>query len=49
MVTAEICFSIQESFQKKHREKTSSDKTSLLMNSMNMDIWAVGTLNQLLL
>ena len=30
-----------------HREKTPSNKIPALRKSMNMDVWAVGTLNQL--
>ena len=30
-----------------HREKALSNKTSALSKSMSMDIWVVGTLNQL--
>ena len=30
-----------------HREKASSNKTSTLSKSMNMDIWVVGTSKQL--
>ena len=30
-----------------HREKVPSNKTPALTESMNMDIWVVGTLNQL--
>ena len=31
----------------RHREKIHSNETPVLMNSMNMDIWVVGTSNQL--
>ena len=30
-----------------HREKAPSNKIPALRKSMNMDVWAVGTLNQL--
>ena len=32
-----------------HREKAPSNETPALTKSMNMDIWVVGTLNQLLI
>ena len=43
MVAAKICFSVKDT----HREKTILNETPALTNSMNMDIWVVGTLNQL--
>ena len=41
MAAAKICFSLKDT----HREKTILNETPAL-NSMNMDIWVVGTLNQ---
>ena len=35
------------SFKDTHREKPPSNKTPALTKSMNMDIWAVGSSNQL--
>ena len=35
-------------FKDTHREKAPSNKTSALTKSINMGIWVVGTLNQLL-
>ena len=43
MVGAKICFSVQDT----HRKKILSNETPALTNSMNMNIWVVGTLNQL--
>ena len=43
MVVAKICFSIKDT----HREKTCSSEIPALTNSMNIDIWVVGTSNQL--
>ena len=37
------------SFKDTHREKAPSNKASALSESMNMDIWVVGTSNQLLI
>ena len=34
-------------FKDTHREKTPSNKTPALTKSANMDIWVVGTSNQL--
>ena len=36
-------------FKDNHRKKAPSNKTPALSESMNMDIWAVGTSNQLLI
>ena len=36
-------------FEDTQREKAPSNKTPALAKSMNMDIWIVGTLNQLLI
>ena len=43
MVAAKICFPVKDT----HREKTRSNET--LTNNMNMDMWVVATLNQLLI
>ena len=43
MVGAKICFYFQDT----HRKKTLSNETPALTNSMNMEIWVVGTSNQL--
>ena len=34
-------------FEDTHRENTHSKKTRGLLKSINMDIWVIGTLNQL--
>ena len=34
-------------FKDTHREKAPSNKSPALRKSTNMDVWAVGTLNQL--
>ena len=43
MVAAKICFFVKDT----HREKTCSNETPVLTNSMNVDIWFAGTSNQL--
>ena len=37
------------SFKDAHRAKAHSKKTPALTKSMNMDIWVIGTLNQLVI
>ena len=37
---------ISGNFNDTHREKAPSNKTPVLMKSMNMEIWVVGTSNQ---
>ena len=37
----------REGLKDTHREKASSNKTPALRKSTNMDVWAVGALNQL--
>ena len=44
MVALKISFSIKNT----RREKTCLNETPALSNSMNMDIWAVGTSDQIL-
>ena len=44
MVALKISFSIKNT----RREKTRLNETPALSNSMNMDIWAVGTSDQIL-
>ena len=34
-------------FKDTHKEKAPSNKTPALRKSMNMGVWAIGTLNQL--
>ena len=41
MVAAKICFSFKDT----HREKTHSNETPVITNSMIIDIWVVGTSN----
>ena len=38
---------ILKSFKDTYREKASSNKTPALTKSMNVDLWVVGTSNQL--
>ena len=38
---------LDTSIKDTHREKTPSNKTPPLRKSTNMEVWAVGTLNQL--
>ena len=38
---------LDTSIKDTHREKTPSNKTPALRKSTNMEVWAVGTLNQL--
>ena len=41
------CFVLNYRIKDTHREKVPWNKTEALTESMNMDIWVVGTLNQL--
>ena len=40
-------FNMHEKVKNTHRKKAPSNKTPTLSKSMNMDIWVVGTSNQL--
>ena len=42
-----VYVSISGNFNDTHREKAPSNKTPALTKSMNMEIWVVGTSNQL--
>ena len=43
------CVEIEMLAKDTHREKAPSNKTRTVSKSMNMDIWVVGTSNQLLI
>ena len=42
-----VFFLVPISLNDTHRENTLTNKTLALSKSMNMDIWVIGTLNQL--
>ena len=44
-----MLYKICSLFKYTHREKAPSNKTPALTKSMNMDIWVVGTSNQLII
>ena len=45
--TEKNCFRIFAYFKDTHKEKAPSNKTPALTKSMNLNIWVVGTSNQL--
>ena len=47
IVTLEVRFQLNGGFKDSHREKAPSNKIPAPRKSTNMDVWSVGTLNQL--
>ena len=47
IVTLEVSFQLNGGFKDTHREKEPSNKIPVPRKSTNMDVWSVGTLNQL--